>query len=69
MTPETAVPIIKAVNRRMRRLDRMTTHDHRDLTRGWDYATWCACYPALSAVYQRACEAFTGRMGRFVPTL
>ena len=69
MTITEAKAIIKATNRRMRKLRAMETPDRRDITTGWDYSTWRMCYPALSAVYQSACEAYTGRTGRFVPAV
>lgn len=69
MTKETAVPIIKAVNRRMRKLRALESPDYRDITTGWDYTTWRMVHPALSTLYQAACETYTGRSGRFVPTV
>lgn len=65
MTPQEAIPIIKAVNRRERKARRSSTAT--GITHGWDYVTWRAVYPRVSKVYQEACEAYTGRTGRFVP--
>lgn len=69
MNKQTAKAIVKSVNRHMRQAYARETHDPRDMTTGWDYTTWRAVYPQLSAVYQAACESYVGRPGRFVPVL
>jgi len=55
--------IIKAINRRVRR------HGFFDGGKafGVDYVTWCLSYPQMAFEFSKACEALTGRKGRFIP--
>jgi hypothetical protein len=49
--------VAKAINRWVR----------KNLSPGWDYATWCAVYPQMALEFNKAVEAISGRKGRFLP--
>lgn len=60
MNKQTAIAIIKSINRHIR------NHWFGGM-RGWDYATWTVVYPQMAHQYSAAAQVITGRPGRYLP--